>query len=268
MALGLAAAIATPARASESADETTRRCLELLRAGETEAAQACFAPEALPENADEVLGQAHEALQVGDSVELRVVNRAFAYTTESGRTDTLVYHVRGDAKALLVVAQTRATDGTPALIGLRWEPAPLDLSERFPFVFTGVPPFYYGVLGLAVAIPIFMLYSAIVCFRRKPRRRWLWLLFILLGIGKLSLVWVPGPLDLEHVRISPLSVQLLGAGLQKMPIYDPWILSISFPLGAALFLWRQRAGRDAGEGALAAQQAAPADEPQRGPIDL
>jgi hypothetical protein len=258
MALGLSVAIAPTAGASEPADETVRRCLELLRAGETGAAQACFAPDALPKNADEVLGQAHEALQIGDPVELQVVNRALAYTSKSGRTDTLVYHARGAAKALLIVAQTRETDGAPALVALRWEPAPLDLSERYPFTFSDVPPLYYSVLGLAVAIPIFTLYSAILCFRRKPRRRWLWLLFILLGIGKLSVVWVPGPLNLEYVRISPLSVQIFGAGVMKVPIYDPWVLSVSFPFGAALFLWRQRTRRS-GDGALAAQQGAAAD---------
>jgi hypothetical protein len=267
MILGLAVATATVAEGSESPDETIRRCLELIRLGETAAARACFAPDALPADAEEILGQAHEALQVGDAPELQVVNRAFAYTTESGRTDTLVYHVRGHAEALLVVAQTRETNGVPALVGLRWESAPLDLSERYPFMIAGVPPLYYGVLGLAVAMPLFILYSAIVCFRRKPHRRWLWLLFILLGIGKLSVVWVPGPLNLDYVRISPLSVQLLGAGIKKMPIYDPWVLSVSFPLGAAVFLWRQRARRGEAEGALAAQQGAAADEPQRAPID-
>jgi hypothetical protein len=237
--------LAPMAAASESADELVRRCLESIRLGEAVEARACFAPDALPENADELLEQAYDALQIGDPPEVEVVNRAVAYTARRGRADTLVYHVRGDAKALLVVARTREAGASAALVGLRWETAPLDLSDRYPFRFTGVPLLYYGVLGLAVVTPLFMLYAAILCLRSKPRRRWLWLLFILVGVGQLSVVWVPGPLNLEYLRISPVSFQLFGAGIKTIPVYDPWVLSISFPLGAVLFIRSRR--REAAE---------------------
>jgi len=259
LTIGLLGAIA--AARAESVDDAVRRCLELLRLGETVAARACFAPKTIPLNGDEVLGQAHEALQIGDPPEYRIVNRAVAYTAKDGRTDTLVVHVRGDATALLVLAQTREINAVPALVGLRWDPAPLDLSERYPFELSGLPLFYYCVLAFAVATPIFMLYAAVVCFRRRPPRRWLWLLFNLLGVGKLSLVWVPGPLAGRNVQLTPLSVQLLGAGIMKTPIYEPWVLSVSFPLGAALFLSSHRGRRPGTEGKADRQAAGGSAQP-------
>lgn len=244
-ALILAAAVVlTRARAAapepESAEEKVRRCLEQLRAGEIAAARACFLPEALPANADEMLGQAHDALQFGDAPEVEVVYRGFIHTTGSGRSDRLVVHVRGAGKALLVFAQTRDVNTAPALVSLRWEPAPLDLGDRYPFRLAGVPPVYYALLGVAITVPILIVYAGISCFRERPRRRWLWLLFILFGLGRLSVVWVPGPLNLDNIRIQPLQFQLLGAGFGKFPIYEPWVLSVSIPLGALWYLSRRR----------------------------
>jgi len=224
---------------AESAEEKVRRCLEQIRAGEIAAARACFVPEALPEDADAVLGHAHDALQLGEAPEVETVYRWFRQSAGGDRSDQLVLHVRGPEKALLVFAETHTRSGAPALVALRWEPAPLNLRERYPFQLAGVPPFYYALLGAAIAIPILIVYAAVRCFRQRPRRRWLWLLFILFGVGRLSAPWVPGPLQLEQIRLQPLEFQLLGAGFAKMPIYDPWVLSVSFPLGAVLFLSRR-----------------------------
>ena len=242
----LAAVPAALAQESGPADEAVRRCIELMRRDEMAEARGCFAPGVLAANGDEMLKRAHAALQIGDPPEIQLVNWRFV-KSDAGRTDSLVYHVRGAAQARLLLAQTREVEGAPRLVVFGWEPAPLDLSERFPFTLDGVPPPYYALLLLAVATPILMIYAAILCFTRKPRRRWLWLVFVLLGFGKLSVVWLPGPFDPARIRILPLSVQVLGSGIQKVPIYDPWVLSVSFPLGAVLFLWRQRGGRKPNE---------------------
>jgi hypothetical protein len=96
-----------------------------------------------------------------------------------------------------------------------------------------------SVLAVAavILVPTFMLISAFFCFRTPvPRRKWLWIIFILLGFTTLSVEWIDGT---SHFEL--LTVNLLGAGAAKSGSYGGWVFSVSFPLGAVLF-WLKRFG--------------------------
>jgi hypothetical protein len=66
------------------------------------------------------------------------------------------------------------------------------------------------------------------------KKKWLWLIFIVLGIGKLVVNWTTG-----QVFFSELAIQLPagGAGAQA---YGPWQVYASIPLGAITFLIRRK----------------------------
>jgi hypothetical protein len=68
------------------------------------------------------------------------------------------------------------------------------------------------------------------------RRKWLWIIFILIGFGKLSLNWTTG-----QILFNPLSfyVQLFSVAVIKHGPYAPWIFSISIPLGAIIFFLKK-----------------------------
>jgi hypothetical protein len=61
------------------------------------------------------------------------------------------------------------------------------------------------------------------------------MLFILFGIGGFAINWTTG-----ETQLSALTVRLLGVSLAGA-LYGPWILSVSFPLGALVFLLRRTA---------------------------
>lgn len=83
---------------------------------------------------------------------------------------------------------------------------------------------------------MFILVTLVACIRTKMRRRkWRWILFVLVGGVSLSLNWTTG-----EIGFSPLSVRLLGASAMTTSAYSPWIVSISFPLGAAMFWLKRR----------------------------
>jgi hypothetical protein len=67
------------------------------------------------------------------------------------------------------------------------------------------------------------------------KRKWLWLIFIALGLFQFHLNWTTGAWNLQ-----PLSFLLLGAGFTKAAPAAPLILSVAFPLGAILFLARRK----------------------------
>jgi hypothetical protein len=96
----------------------------------------------------------------------------------------------------------------------------------------GIAQMMVFLLGLGVAL--FDMATAVVVARTPMRRRWLWALFATLGVGSVTMNWTTG-------AVSPdlLSIQFLGA-FRRVGLAGPWLLSISFPIGAILALRKRR----------------------------
>jgi len=105
-------------------------------------------------------------------------------------------------------------------------------AEIHKFSLSGKSLLHYIILFMAVAIPIFILVTLIVCVRTKNlSRKWLWMLFIVVGFGLIQFHWLSG-----GYIIKPLHFQLLGAGFT----HPPTLISIGFPIGAILFWFKRK----------------------------
>jgi hypothetical protein len=242
LALLLGAPLCTAAGAQEprTPDQLARHSIELLQRGDLEAAQALFTRDVFTRVETNDLLLLHHALERFTDPELRFVHRGSVRPNEEGRDEAWAYQMRDDARSILLLFKIRAPDGDARIAHVEWQPAPLDLRDRFPFALAGVPTPYYLVLGAAIAVPLLVIYALVICASRRPRMWGLWALFIALGVGELSVLWLPRPFHASYVSVEPLSIQILGVGIAKSPSYDPWRLSVSLPLGALLFLWRER----------------------------
>lgn len=109
------------------------------------------------------------------------------------------------------------------------------LEERNKFGLAGKTRLEYIVLVLVAVVPLFIIYTLIVCIRTPFKgKKWPWVLFILFGVGKLAVDWTTGESSFGIV-----SFQLLGA-FGASQLYGPWILAVSFPLGAIMFLLNKK----------------------------
>jgi hypothetical protein len=94
----------------------------------------------------------------------------------------------------------------------------------------------YIFLAMATIVPLFIIFALVQCIRTPvPKRKWLWLIFILLGFVQITMNWTDG-----SVHINPLYFQLLGVGFIKGSQYAPVLISISIPLGAILFMSKRK----------------------------
>ena len=94
----------------------------------------------------------------------------------------------------------------------------------------------YSVLLLAITVPIFILFTLVVCIRTPvPRKKWLWIVSILLGVGAVQVSWTDGAYAIQLI-----SVQLFGASAGSAGPASPWIISVSIPLGAIMFWFKRR----------------------------
>jgi len=103
------------------------------------------------------------------------------------------------------------------------------------FELAGKSVLHYVVFAMTVLVFIFILVTLIVCIKTPiPRRKWIWVLFVLGGIGSYSLNWTSGIYSFKLTEL-----HLFGIGFAASSEYSPWVLSVSFPLGAILF-WLMR----------------------------
>lgn len=126
--------------------------------------------------------------------------------------------------------------GNTTIAGIHILPLPDSLENINKFTLRGKGITHYIVLIVALIVPTFIVLVLIACIRTPlQKRKWLWILFILFGFLTIQLNWTTG-----SVNINPLCFQLLGAGFVSSCPYSPWIMSVSIPLGAIVFLVRRR----------------------------
>jgi len=157
-------------------------------------------------------------------------------TNADGTTTNLVYEYDFAGKWVLANVATLRKQDSVSLVGLSVRAVPESLEEHHRFRLAGKSGVHYVVLALAILFPLLTLYALVACVRTKMSgRKWPWVLFILFGIGSFAINWTTG-----ETQLSALAIRLFGVSVAAA-FYGPWILSVSFPLGALVFLFRRKA---------------------------
>jgi len=232
----LIALAATAQPPAQNADELARRFIELTRHGDLEATRDLFDPDVLPWMEANALLLLQHAMQRMPDAEVRFVHREILDPQEGRPSERRVYQLRDESESLLLLIRARSDDGGPVLTHVEWQPAPLDLRERFPFVLDGIPPPHLAALATASAIALLTFYALALCVRERGRLWWLWAPAIPISAGKLQLIWLQAPFHTGYLQFDALSMHWFGVWLEKAPAYDPWRLMLWFPLGALAFL--------------------------------
>jgi hypothetical protein len=134
------------------------------------------------------------------------------------------------------VAFKENKDGSRTINGLNVYPLTDSLENIHAFRFDGKTPQHFVILAAAALVPLFVLYSLVLCIRTPiPKRKWLWILFILFPIGQLAFSWTEG-----SFKLNPFSLQMFGGGFFKAGPYAPIILWVALPIGAILFLAKRK----------------------------
>lgn len=173
-------------------------------------------------------------IPVGNPESVKIVG-SNTFTSPSVYKSNITFEYQFPEKWLLVSVAVQKKAGVSTIIGFNVRNLPDSLENLNRFKLAGRNALQYAVLGGAILIPLLILCALVLCIRTKiPERKWLWIIFIVIGIGQVSVNWTTG-----QWNVIPLSFQLFGSGAAAPP-YGAWILSISFPLGAIWFLVRRK----------------------------
>jgi hypothetical protein len=136
------------------------------------------------------------------------------------RTDRLIFNL-----ALL------KENGHTSIMGLHLTNIPDSFVEGNRFTLLNKGPSQYLIFAVGMLIVVFSLYVLVLCISaRIGPRKWVWAAFIVVGFTKLAVNWTTGELRFDFPALVLLWVDAVHVE------YGPWLISISVPLGAILFL--------------------------------
>ncbi len=170
----------------------------------------------------------------GEPLSIHVVGAASNYVSGTTTYD-LSFEYAYPGKWLLANVVLQRHDGRLEIFGLHVRALSKPLAELNKFAFAGMGLGHYLMFAMALLIPLFIIFALIVCIRTPmARRKWLWIVFIVLGVAGLSFNWTTGAVDFQLLHL-----QLGGAGYMRQGLVGPWVITLSVPLGATLFLIRR-----------------------------
>jgi hypothetical protein len=231
---------------------------DALRARDFGTATRLLDPQFVQPGLESKLAAVADFLDRGEPSSVELVGCNVVSSADKRRSQ-LTYQYRFADSWLLAAITIDTVGATKTVLGVTVNPIPRSLQELNAFTFSGKGARHYAMLFFAAAIPLFILATLVLCIRTKLRRRkWLWIIFILLGFSRLSLNWTSGQLFFNPLSFN---VQLFGVAIVKYGPYAPWMIDISLPLGAIVFLVLRRKLAPVGSPSVVAV-AQPAQEAQ------
>jgi hypothetical protein len=150
------------------------------------------------------------------------------------RMINLTFQYRYGDKYFLTNCATLTRGKTRSIVGLSVKPLGKSIEAQSSFDLKNKTPAQYGVFLGALAGVLLSLIAMVRCFQEKGlNRKWLWIIFIIFGIGNLSMNWSTG-----EWSFAPLSILLFSAGISSTG-YSPWVISMGLPVGAVVYLVRR-----------------------------
>jgi hypothetical protein len=219
--------------ASPADEKVARQCIDTMRHGRLEEIEASLEPGLKGAQAHAQLLQMMASLPPREPDAVKLVGASQNFNN-GVRSSNLTYQYSYGTQHFMINCAWRMDGERRVIFGMEVKPLAASLEETSRFDLQGKSALQYGVLIGALVCLGMSLLALILCIMEKGlRRKWLWILFILFGIGQLSVDWNSGAQE-----FSPLHLLLFSASAVS-PGYGPWVVSIAFPLGAAWYLARR-----------------------------
>jgi hypothetical protein len=211
-----------------------KECLSALIKGDYPTVKKQLDPQFVKPGIDSNLAQITHILAQEGPPSLELVGCNVFSTAEKRRSSlTYQYHFKNAWVLAAVTIDTEAEN--KRVFGINVNPIPKSLEELNAFTLKGKGAIHYVIFVTAIIVPVFIIWTIIICARTKIRRKWLWIIGILIGIGRINLNWTTGQLGFQLIAF-----QIPGAGIVKMGLYAPWILTVSIPVVAIWFLIKRQ----------------------------
>jgi hypothetical protein len=100
------------------------------------------------------------------------------------------------------------------------------------FSFEHKSPLHFIFLLYSLAVLLLTIFTIVLCIRSKFKRKWLWIVGMIISLPTITFNWSTGEFGLELFKFT-----LLGFGFSRYPIIAPWIIQSTIPIVLLIFLY-------------------------------
>lgn len=170
-------------------------------------------------------------IPAGEPISEKTVGAYASCETRKGCFTRVTLEYQFTSKWLLVEMIVHRQNGKSSITSFQVAPESTSLEEANRFTLIDKGAEQYIIFGGALVSILVTLWALVVCIRTPFRRRkWLWILFVLIGIGRVGVNWTTGAIfyRILFIYIPPAMID--------NSLYGPWMVAVSLPLGALIFL--------------------------------
>jgi hypothetical protein len=219
--------------ASDEDQKVARQCIDTFRNGNLAGIEARLDPSLKGADTHAALVQMAAMLPPGSPDAVKLVGANLDRRNDA-RSMNLTYQYAWGQQFFLINCATRTQGEERIIFGLNVQQLDGSVEQQGRFELKGKSPFQYTVLLAAVVFLVLSLVALFRCILEKDlRRKWLWIIFILFGIGQLSVNWNSGAWEFSALHFLLFSASAVSPG------YGPWVVSVALPVGAAWYLVRR-----------------------------
>lgn len=219
--------------ASEEDQQVATQCIDALRARRFDAIENTLAEELKSPETRNKLEQMASLLPAGKPDTIKLVG-ANINMGGGARTSDITYQYTFGKRYFMVNCATSTGVSDRHIVGLNVQELEFPIEEQAGFSLKDKTPAQYALLIAAVLFAVLTLVALILCVLEKGlQRKWLWIIFILVGIGQLSVYWNAGAWKFAAAHLTLFSAGAVSRG------YGGWVVSIGLPVGAAVYLIRR-----------------------------
>jgi hypothetical protein len=216
------------------AEANARNYIELLRQGKFDRIEHDLDPSITDSNIRDTFAKMAALFPAEDSESVKVVG-AHTFHGQGYSTADITLEYQFPNKWLLASVATQNKGNVSTVTGFHVNPMADSLENLYKFSLSGKSAGQYLVLLCGVCALMFSLYVLVVCIRTKiGKAKWLWILFILIGLVRLAINWTTG-----EFTLTPLAFNLPCFAATR-PLYGPWTIALYLPVGAVLFMNHRR----------------------------
>jgi hypothetical protein len=213
-------------------ESVSRHYIELLRQGKFDQIKRDLDPSLVDSNVQTTIANMAAIFPAEIPETVKVVGVHTSRDRESS-TVNITFEYQFPSKWLLVNVATQKTGDVRTIVGFHVTAIANSLENLNQFTVVGKGVIQYLTLTVAVGCLLFTFYVLILCVRSKNvERRWLWMIFVLIGVGKFAVNWTTGQYTFQLLTIH---IPCFSA---TRPFYGPWTVETYLPLGALLFFNR------------------------------
>ena len=218
---------------NKEADKFARDYIDIMLKGYVEKAKELLDPKVVNSQTQSQIQEIANLLDKGELISIEIVGVNVLRTKNKTR-NSLTYQLQFKDAWLLAIVTVDDISGNQKIYRFQVKTIPKSLEEINAFTFSDKSFRHYIILLIAIGIPVFIICMVVLCIRTKMKRKWLWIIFMLFGFGRYSFNWTSG-----QMGFTPIAIQLIPTSVFKHGLYAPWIIYISVPIGALLFLFKR-----------------------------